>query len=349
MGYPFVSIIIPVRNEEKYIRECLESIEAQTYPKEKMEILVVDGMSGDRTREIVEKFKIDNQKLKIQLLDNQKGHRANGLNIGIKAAKGDIVIRIDARTRISEDYVEKCVKTLLEKEADNVGGVQVPFITANTGLIQKAIGLAATHIFGAGDAPFRLGKKSGEVESVYLGCFRKSIFDRIGLFDEEAPIISEDSDINYRIRKAGGKVYLNKDIKAYYIPRDNLKDLWRLYFRYGGARAGFFLKHRALRWRQLAPIFFVLSFVALPFLLTINSIIYSISIINYIILFLLAILVGLYLVADIFASAFITRQEKNVRLFLPLMIVFSCMHFAWALGFMWRMFQRPKPGKYWGY
>ena len=328
----FVSVIIPVRNEEKRIKVCLDRVFLQTHPKEKMEVLVVDGMSQDKTREIARHFPV-------RVLDNPKGQRASGLNIGIKSAKGEIILRIDARTVISKDYVEKCVKTLLETGADNVGGVQAPLINEKIDLTQKAIGLAATHPFGAGDAQFRLGKKSGEADSVYLGCFRKSIFDKVGLFDEESAAITEDSDINYRIKKAGGKVYLNKDIVAYYIPRDNLMDLWRLYFRYGGVRAGFFFKHRVLRGRHLMPLVFVLSLAALSLL----------SFISPVFLVAFIFLVGFYLLADMFAGMSLAVRHKDPRIFAPLMIVFPCMHFSWALGFMRRMAQRPKSGTYWGY
>lgn len=329
---PFVSIIIPVRNEEGHIQTCLERVFLQTYPREKMEVLVIDGMSQDKTREIAGQFPV-------RILDNPTGHRASGLNIGIHAAKGEVIVRVDARTIMENDYIEKCVTTLLETGADNVGGVQTPFITEKSGLMQKAIGLAATHQFGVGDAPFRLGRKSGSVESVYLGCFKKEIFDKVGLFDEKAPVISEDSDINYRIKKSGGRVYLNKDIHAYYIPRDNLKDLWRLYFRYGGARAGFFLKHKVLRWRQLMPVLFLLSLGAFA----------AFSLITFVSLAVFAILMGIYFLADIFASVSLVARHKDSRIFAPLMLVFPCMHFAWGTGFIVRILQRPRPGTYWGY
>ncbi len=332
MKYPFVSIIVPVRNEEKYIGECLEAIFSQTYPKERMEVLVVDGMSEDKTRDIAKKFPV-------KILDNPNLQRVFALNIGIKHAKGDIILRVDARTRIPENYVQKCIETILETKADNVGGVQRALVEG--GALQKAIALAANHHFGVGDAPYRLGTKSGYVDSVYLGCFKKEVFDKVGLFDQEAPIISEDADINCRIIKAGGKVYLNKDIVAYYIPRDNLKDLWRLYFRYGGARAGFFLKHKILRWRQVVPILFVSTLIMLLILALISN--------NPVIFFIWSSLLGIYFLADIIVSVTLSLGQRDIYLFPFLVLVFPCMHFAWAFGFIRRILYNPKPGEYWKY
>ncbi len=365
-----ISIIIPVRNEEKYIRECLRQLVDQTYPKDKMEIIVVDGMSEDGTREIVDRVsKIVSRKfgMAIRLIDNPKGHRASALNIGIREAKGDVILRIDARTVIPPDYIEKCVKTLLETGADNVGGMQKPIVARESEVgsrkwsTQLAIGIALTHPFGVGDAQFRIGRKSGYVDTVYLGCFRREIFDKVGLFDEESAVISEDADMNYRIRQAGGKVYFNKDIVAYYYPRDNLKDLWKLYFRYGGAKAGNLIKRgRLTAWRQFVPPLFILSLIFFPIL----GVFYSTF------LYIWAFIVGCYLFTDIAVSVYLAltsqpfhyhlsediRQAKtNVKfkylklsLFWTLFLVFPTIHFSWALGFWKRLLQRPKPGEYWG-
>lgn len=373
---PQISILIPCYNEERNIEECLKHLIRQTYLKDKMEILVVDGMSTDGTRNIVNRYsllvnresEIENRESGvgnlttpvIRLIDNPKGHRASALNIGIREARGNVIIRVDARTVIPEDYIEKCVQTLIEIGADNVGGMQKPFIRESLivnckSLTQMTIGMALSHPFGVGDAQFRLGKKSGYVDTVYLGCFRKEIFDKVGLFDEESAVISEDADMNYRIRKAGGKVYFNKDIVAYYYPRDNFKDLWKLYFRYGGAKAGNFLKRGSLTaWRQLVPPSFLLSLLVLPILGAISDMF----------LLLWVSVVGVYLIANSGASlhaALNSREldtsEGNIRLsvkdrsgiFFRLLLVFPIMHLSWAGGFWRRLLQRPKHGEYWGY
>ena len=370
-----VSIVVVVRNEEKNIESSLKRLVGQTYPGDKYEVIVVDGMSNDGTRDIVKEL-IRTQHRKIRFVDNSTGRRASGLNIGIRQAKGDIIVRVDARTVLPADYIEKCVNTLVMTGADNVGGVQRPIINETLRfhsvggkrrekesgegpeeclpdrpgsklLTQAAIGGAMSHPFGVGNAQFRLGKRSGPVDSVYLGCFRKEIFQKVGLFDDEAPIITEDSDINYRIRKAGGKVYLNKDIIAYYHPRDSFEDLYKLYFRYGGARAGFLIKHKKLTsWRQLvAPAFLVVN-VMLPVL----------SIFDKTLLLFWLVLLGIYTTTDIVVStylahkpAFIIKAGFKRSLFWRFIITFPIMHCAWALGFWKRVLQNPKPGTYWEY
>lgn len=255
MGALIVSVVLAVRNEEANIQRILEQVFGQDYPADLVEVIVVDGQSDDRTAEIAASFSHFSRTPTVIRL-SVRG-RSQGLNRGIPAAKGDVIVRVDARTSISSDYISRCVETLIRTGADNVGGIQRPIAKSRR---QEAIGLALCHPFGVGNAQFRLGKKSGFVDSVYLGCFRREIFDRVGLFDEHAAVISEDSDINQRIREAGGKMYLNKDIVACYYPRESFVDFWRLYFRYGGARAGNFLKHKSLTsWRQVVPPLFLLT------------------------------------------------------------------------------------------
>jgi succinoglycan biosynthesis protein ExoA len=202
------------------------------------------------------------------------------------------------------------------------------------------VGIALSHPFGVGNAQFRLGRQSGFVDTVYLGCFKREIFEQVGYFDEDAPVISEDSDMNYRIRKAGGKVYFNKDIVAYYYPRDNFRDLARLYFRYGGAKAGNFLKIKSLTaWRQLVPPLFLGSIIilALASFLSMWARVAFVSIL------------GTYLLLDLFVSLCLALKEKQFALFHRLFVVFPTLHFPWAMGFFTRLVQRPGPGTYWGY
>lgn len=342
---PFVSVIVPVRNEQNSIRECLQRLLDQTYPSDRFEVLAIDGMSEDGTREIVQAFICGNGHPTVRLLDNPKKQRSPALNVGIRHATGEVIVRVDARTIIPHDYVEKCVRTLLETGADNVGGVQKPIIDklknrGNSSQTQFAVGLAMSHFFGIGNAQFRLGKQSGYVDTVYLGCFKRETFDKVGLFDEDSAVIGEDTDMNYRIRKAGGKVYLDKDIVAYYCPRDNLKDLWRLYFRYGGARAGNFLKTgKFTSWRQLVPLFFLTALVV--------SAIASLLSVGFLWLFIS--LASVYLAADFVVSAHLSIKHARPGLLFVLPLVFGCMHCAWATGFFRRLFQQPKPGEYWGH
>jgi GT2 family glycosyltransferase len=195
-----------------------------------------------------------------------------------------------------------------------------------------------SHPFGVGNAQFRLGIRSGFVDTVYLGCFRREVFDKVGLFDEDPSVISEDSDINQRISGTGGKVYLNKDIVAYYYPRETFREFWMLYFRYGNARAGNLLKHRRLTsWRQAVAPLFLLSLLILPML----------AVWDYRFLYLLGGLLGLYLLINLAVSLGLMIKQKKPTLFSRLLLAFPCMHFAWALGFWKRLLIPDRPGTYW--
>lgn len=333
---PEVSVIIPIRNEGEQIKECLESLRVQTYLKEGMEILLVDGMSVDDTRGRINEFlaSTDGQIPSVRILENPVGQRAAGLNIGIRAARGNVIARVDARTVVPRDYIEKCVWALTETGADNVGGVQRPIAKTIT---QEAIGIALSHPFGVANARFRLGKKSGFVDTVYLGCFRREVFEKVGLFDEDASVISEDSDMNQRIREAGGKVYLDSDIEAFYYPRETLKDFWRLYFRYGGARAGNFLKHRRLTsWRQAAPVFVLVL-----------AILGVLSFVNSVFLALLLALTSLYVAVDAVISMRLAIGRRKLGLFRTLLLAFPCIHFGYGLGFWKRLLIPDRTGIYW--
>lgn len=332
---PFVSVIIPVRNEEENIQRILEQIFNQDYPANHVEVIVVDGQSEDRTANIASLFSINNR-APIVLRLSERG-RAQGLNRGIMAAKGDVIVRLDARTFISRDYISRCVETLIKTSADNVGGIQRPIITMMN--CQAAIGLAMCSPFGVGNAQFRLGRSSGPVESVYLGCFRRKIFETVGLFDEQAAVISEDSDINQRIREAGGIVYLNSKIESCFYPRETFSDFWRLYYRYGGARAGNLIKHKSLTsWRQVVPPVFLFAIVGSALL----------SLFNFFFVCILFLILSTYVTVSLLISFVIAMKNKKLVLVPFLMCAFSCMHFGWALGFWKRLLIPEKEGRYWG-
>lgn len=323
----FVSIIIPVRNEEQFIAKVLNKLLEQDYPREKTEIIVVDGLSEDGTKALVQEFQARHSN--IRLVSNPKLLRASALNIGIKNARGDIILRIDARTSVPSDYVSKCVKALVESGAANVGGMQKPIADSPA---QQAIGIAMSHPFGVGNAQFRIGKKSGFVDTVYLGCFKKEIFEKVGLFDEDPDVISEDSDMNHRISKAGEKVYFDKDIVAYYSPRKGIKELFKLYMHYGRAKAVVFVKRKSLTsWRQVVPPFFVLSFFLLPIL----------AIFHAFFLYVFLGMMGAYSLANGVVSGYLTiKNKKDILFFLRLLLIFPSMHYSWGLGFWQRLLQR---------
>jgi len=332
---PLVSVIVVARNEEANIGPCLEGILSQDYPHDRLEVLVLDGMSEDRTRDVVAGY--THRGVSIRVLPNPVKQRAHGLNLGIRAARGEVICRIDARTRITPTYVSSCLRTMRAAGAEAVGAAMRPIAETAT---QEAIGLAMSHPFGVGDAQFRLGKKSGFVDTIYLGLYRREVFDRVGLFDDAAPVISEDTELHYRLRRGGGKIYLDSGISVFYAPREALRDLARLYFRYGGARAGYVLKHRRFgSWRRLVPPALVLALVGLSIG----------ALVDQRLLWPLAALVGTYLASTIGVSSMLAIRRRNAALLGRLCLAFPCMHLAYGYGLWHRLLQRPKPGTYWGY
>lgn len=225
-----VSIIIPCRNEEKFIGKCLDSIIAQDYPIDNLEVLVVDGMSEDNTRKIVKNY-IQKYSF-VKLLENPQKIVPTALNIGIKNAKGDIFIIMGAHSIYEKDYIFKCVKYLHAYDVDNVGGIGITLPGDNT-IIAKSIALALSHPFGVGNAYFRIGSKEPRyVDTVPFGCYKREVFDRIGLFDEDL-VRNQDDEFNLRLIKNGGKILLGPDIISYYYARDSIHKLWKMYFQYG--------------------------------------------------------------------------------------------------------------------
>ncbi len=325
---PLVSVVIPVWNEDRNMAALLGSIVDQTYPSDRLEILVCDGMSEDRTREIVEGFRSEHAAPTVRVLDNPRRKQESALNIGVRAARGELILRLDGRSRPARDYIERCVEVLSRTGADNVGGVQSATGETRT---QTAIALAMTHPFGVGNAPFRTGNYSGPVESVYLGCFRKSLFDRVGPFDEETPIISEDSDINKRIRDSGGTVLLDTSIHVEYIARESFRSLWRLCLDYGRRRAGFMLKHRGFSaWRQMVPPAFVLTLAVLGVAAFFN--VWAAR--------GLLLVSGLYVGGAALSAISAAVREGTPGLAFRIAIAFPYMHLSYGVGFLWELVRR---------
>jgi len=314
---PFVSVIIPCRNEEKYIEKCLDSLLAQDYPRDNLEFLIVDGVSEDKTKEIVKTYV--NKYPFIQLLDNLKKFTSFGLNIGIKKAKGDIIIRMDAHAEYGKDYISQCVNSLKEYKADNVGGA-IKTLPAGKSILARAIAIVLSSIFGAGSSFFRIGSKKPKwVDTVFGGCYKKEVFKKIGFFNERL-IRSQDIEFNQRLRKSGGKILLVPDIKVYYYPQSTFKDFLKHNFN-DGVWTLYPLKFgiKIFSWRHLIPLFFVLGLIVL-------------AEISYY-LFLFAIF--FYFLVSIFFSFFLAIKEKSLGLLIVLPIVFANRHFGYGFGSIW--------------
>lgn len=316
---PFVSIIIPIRNEEEFIARCLQSVMDQDYPWDRMEVLVIDGRSEDRSREIVAEF--SSRHPMIKLLDNPRLTASAGMNLGIKEARGDIIVRADGHCTLESDYVRQCVECLRRTGADNVGGLMK---AVGQGYVGRVIALAINSFFGSGGSKFHYASEEQVVDTVYLGAFPRPVFDRVGLFNERL-VRNQDYELNYRIRAAGGEIFLSPAIKSSYYGRSSLLDLWLQYFQYGFWKVEMIQVHpRSVQPRHLvAPLFVFTLFVSslLGFLHR-----------GFLLLFLL-IMVS-YVGASFLFSLLIARH-KGWRYFPLLPVVFAIMHLAWGSGFLW--------------
>jgi glycosyltransferase involved in cell wall biosynthesis len=255
-----VSVIIPVYNESRYIDRCLSSLKMQTYPRDRIEFLLIDGGSADDT---VKKIKAHTADINIRLLHNEKRLVTYALNIGIKNSTGRYIIRMDAHAEYAENYIEKCVYYLENTDADNVGGVATTLGEGFAGIANAEI---LSSKFGVGNSRFRTETESGYVDTVPFGAFRIEIFTKIGLFDPELPR-SEDNDFNSRIRKSGGKVYLSSDIRFKYYCRNTVGGLLSQALKNGNALFLTFRKNpKAMSLRHYIPFTFAMSLIFLPVL-----------------------------------------------------------------------------------
>jgi glycosyltransferase involved in cell wall biosynthesis len=321
---PFVSIVIPCRNEEAYIGKCLDSIINNDYTKENLEILVIDGMSEDRTKQIVDEY------IRLypftRLLDNLKKITPSALNIGIKNAKGEVIMRMDAHATYEKDYISKCVKYLGEYEADNVGGIMVTIPRENT-FIGRAIVSALSHRFGVGDSVFRTGSKEPRwVDTVFGGCYKREVFDKIGLFNENL-VSTQDMEFNQRLRKAGGKILLHPEIVSNYYTRSDFKSFCKNNLR-NGIWAIYplkFVDHIPVSWRHFIPLVFVSGLIGSAVL----------SAFSHVFLWLLLFIAGSYALANIYFSFKISAKERDFRYLFVMPIIFATLHIIYGLGSLW--------------
>ncbi len=212
MSIPKISIIVPCYNEQDTIYLLLESLLEQTYPQQEMEVVIVDGMSTDRTREQIAAFQGAHPQLNIQIVDNPKRTIPAALNRAIEAAQGEMIVRLDAHSMPRPDYVARSVEALEAGLGENVGGVW-EIRPGGQGRLARAIAVAAAHPLGAGDARYRVGGQASAVDTVPFGAFRRELVDRIGYFDETLPI-NEDYEFNVRARQAGAIIWLDPAIRS---------------------------------------------------------------------------------------------------------------------------------------
>ncbi len=322
--FPLVSIIIPCLNEVKHIRDVLDSILAQRYPLDSLEVLIADGLSKDGTREIIAEY--SRKQPFIRLLDNPTKSESIGMNIGIRHSRGDIILRMDAHTTYDLSYVPMCVKALREYDADIVGGIWKTVPQEDT-LLGKAISQAVSNRFGVGNAYYRTDeiKEPRYVDGVPYGAFWKAYIEKIGLYDERFHR-SEDAELYNRVRRAGGKILLVPGIIAYYRARSNLKSFSRHIFANGYLITNYLkIGVVAFYWRHLVPLFFVSAVLASA----------ALAIVHPMFLWILLGTLGAYYLANLLVSLRVTASQRDPRYLVMMPLVFTMLHWSYGLGSLW--------------
>lgn len=315
---PGASIVIPCRNEVESIEGCIRSILGQQDPPGGIEIIVADGMSDDGTRDVLARIADETTKVRIQ--DNPQRIVSAGLNQAIRAARAPVIIRMDAHTEYADDYIRQCVDALCQTRAENVGG---PWVAKGRGYLSEAIAAAFQSAFAVGGARGHRIDYTGPVDTVYLGCWFATTFQRFGLFDEEL-IRNQDDEHNLRIIRSGGQVWQSSKIRSWYTPRNSLAALFRQYRQYGYWKVKVIRKHRLpASIRHLVPAIFVASMVVwgvgAPFLPAFR---------------VLGLLEGGLYLACLIAASGLTAAKAQWRLFWVLPVVFAAYHTGYGVGFL---------------
>jgi glycosyltransferase involved in cell wall biosynthesis len=315
---PFVSVIIPCRNEARFLGRCLDSLLKGDYPGGRMEILVVDGGSSDGTRELIATYR--HRDARVRLVENPQGVTPWGLNHGIDAAVGDIIARVDAHASVAVDYLSLCVEHLEASGADNVGG-SMRTLPQQEGLFAGPIVAALSHRFGVGNSYFRIGSgKPRWVDTVFGGCWRRQVFDSVGRFNTQL-IRSQDMEFSLRLRAQGGKTLLVPEIRSDYYARAGLGSFWRHNVLNGRwAILPFALSEIVpVSLRHLIPLAFVLGLSAGLLFLSLTP-------------WLLAAIALPYLAANLLASLDVARRERKWSYLASMPIVFLTLHLGYGLG-----------------
>jgi glycosyltransferase involved in cell wall biosynthesis len=320
--YPYVTIIMPIRNEAEFIHRSLAAVLAQDYPSERMELLVADGMSTDGTREIIKQFAASDSR--VRMVDNLACIMATGFNTAMLHARGDVIVIVGGHTELSSNYVSRAVSYLRDSGVDCVGG---HLETISLTSIGQTIAIAMSSPFGVGGAAFRTQSNvMKEVDTVAFGAYQREIIDLAGLLDEEL-IRGQDDEYNYRLRKMGAKILQVPDIYARYYSRISLRALWHQYFQYGFWKVRVLQKHPfQMRPRQFIPPAFALALLG------------SVSLVLFPAYRHLSFAVPLlYLFTNLLSSIYSTT--KHGWNYLPLLpLTFAILHLSYGFGFLLGLF-----------
>ncbi|MEW6249598.1 MAG: glycosyltransferase family 2 protein [Planctomycetota bacterium] len=329
-----MSVLVPIRNEADFIARCLQSLQASDYPRDRFEILVIDGMSDDGTWEVVAELAATDPR--IHLLTNPHRIVPHAMNTGIRAARGEILIRVDGHATVAPDFVRQSVCVLQQHpDAWCVGG---PIETVSTTFIGRTIAAAMSTPVGVGNAMFRLGGYEGYVDTIAFGAYWRWVFDRIGFFDEEL-VRNQDDELNARLIQRGGKIYMSQTIRSWYFPRVNLRKLWRQYYQYGFWRIRTVQKlGRPATLRQMAPLVFVLGVL----ILLAAALVWGPAVRP------LGAYLGVYALG-LTAGSVLVGRRAGWRSALLAPVVFAILHFGYGLGslkgLVWFMLLRRGPAR----
>lgn len=320
-----LSVICPIYNEEKYIAKCLDSIIEQDYPKDEMELLLVDGMSTDRTRDVIAGYQKKYPWIKV--LDNPKRIAPCAMNVGIKASFGEIIIRLDAHVLYPSNYFSVLVNKLQElPEAENVGAI-CNTLPVNETIEAHAIAAVLSSSFGVGNSYFRVGASEVmEVDTVPFGCFRRSIFDKVGLYDEEL-VRNQDDELNARIVNSGGKIYLIPNLECEYFARDTANKVYKMFYQYGMFKP---LVNKKLgspaTVRQFFPLCFVLGLILGPIICGFVPMLWAV--------YCTMIFLWLFL-----ATYFSCKDSKQLKRILVQNWIYFVVHFGYGWGYIVGIFK----------
>jgi succinoglycan biosynthesis protein ExoA len=325
---PKVSIIVPCYNEQATIQLLLDAIYAQTYARSELEVVIADGSSTDATRSVIQDWGNAHPDLAIRVVDNPQKVIPAALNVALRAACGEIIVRLDAHSMPAPDYVTRSVEALLAGCGDNVGGVWL-IQPGAANWVARSIAAAAAHPLGVGGAQYRVGGRSQAVDTVPFGAFHRKLIDRIGFYDETL-LSNEDYEYNARIRKAGGVVWFDPQIRSTYFSRSTYHDLARQYWRYGYWKFQMLRRYpETLRWRQGLPPLFVLTIISLVVL----SIWFPWA------LWLLLAEIAFYGLIIVAAGIQRAVKMRDAWIAIGLPIAIAIMHISWGLAFLWSFLQ----------
>ena len=309
---PSVSVILPILNEELHIEDAVRSILSQDYLGS-FEVILAIGPSRDRTLEIAEKLSRNDPR--VVIVNSPTGRTAAGLNLALKKSASPVVVRVDGHAQIPQNYISLVVEILKTTGAVNVGGVMA---AVGKSRFERAVAGAMRSSFGVGASRFHTGGEAGEVDTVYLGAFRREALLAIGGFDERFTR-AQDWELNFRLRENGGTVFFDPRLQVIYRPRPNLRSLAKQYFEYGRWRRVVSRRHRGtINYRYLAP---PVALVGFTLSIVLGALVHPLLLIPALI----------YAAFTLFASAKISQTFREL---LILLLVIPTMHFAWGAGFL---------------